>query len=333
MRGSYIAGLTLAALLIALAGGTPLASSASSREEAVPATCPAGATDVAIYDFGYNPDEITVPAGTTICWTNTGQIPHTVTSGLFDSGDLAPGDTFAYTFTDPGTYAYSCTSHPFMTATVTVTPVGPPPPPPPPPLPPPPAPPPPPPPPPPIEPPPPPPPAGILVATVGTNDGTNISLTLNGQRISHLNAGTYAIQVHDNSAVHDFHLTGPGVDRSTTVPFVGTQIWSVTFTDGVYTFVCDPHASIMRGSFSVGTAAPPPPPPPPRAKCKVPKVVGRMLPAARRAIVRSRCRVGRVRRARSAKARGRVLSQRPRAGVTRPRGTRVHLVVSSGRLR
>jgi beta-lactam-binding protein with PASTA domain len=63
----------------------------------------------------------------------------------------------------------------------------------------------------------------------------------------------------------------------------------------------------------------------------VPKVVGKRLPAARRAITRARCRVGRVRRARSLKASGRVLSQNPRAGLSRPRGTRIHLVVSRGR--
>jgi beta-lactam-binding protein with PASTA domain len=89
----------------------------------------------------------------------------------------------------------------------------------------------------------------------------------------------------------------------------------------------------MNGAFSVGSAQLPPPPPPPsaQARCKVPKVVGKRLTAARRAITRARCRVGRIRRARSRKARGRVVKQTPRAGVRRPRGTRVHLVVSRGR--
>jgi beta-lactam-binding protein with PASTA domain len=63
----------------------------------------------------------------------------------------------------------------------------------------------------------------------------------------------------------------------------------------------------------------------------VPRVVGARLATARRLIVRARCRVGRVRRVYSRRARGRVLSQRPRAGVTRARGTRVNLVVSRGR--
>jgi hypothetical protein len=151
---------------------------------------------------------------------------------------------------------------------------------------------------------------------------------MNGARVTHLDAGTYEVQVHDNSTVHNFHLRGPGVDNSTEVEFKGTTTWLVTLTDGTYTFVCDPHASFMRGSFTVGSAQPPPPPP---AKCKVPKVVGKKLVTARRMITRARCRVGRVRRAKSTKPRGRVVKQTPRWGVSRARGTRVHLVVSRGR--
>jgi subtilisin-like proprotein convertase family protein len=60
--------------------------------------------------------------------------------------------------------------------------------------------------------------------------------------------------------------------------------------------------------------------------CRVPRVVGRRLPAAVRAIKRAGCRVGRVRRARSRRA-GRVLRQSPRPGVQRRYGTRVNLVV------
>jgi hypothetical protein len=169
----------------------------------------------------------------------------------------------------------------------------------------------------------------LLVATVGTGDGTNITLTMNGTKVTHLTAGTYTVQVHDNSTFHNFHLTGPGVDRLTTVDFKGTTTWTITFTDGTYKFVCDPHASFMKGSFTVGSTQPPPPPPP--ARCKVPRVIGKKLAVAKRAITRAHCRVGRVRKARSRRARGRVVSQSPRAGVKRPRGTRVKLVVSRGR--
>jgi PASTA domain-containing protein/copper binding plastocyanin/azurin family protein len=169
----------------------------------------------------------------------------------------------------------------------------------------------------------------LLVATVGTGDGTNISLKMNGADVTHLAAGTYTVEVHDNSTFHNFHLTGPGIDQSTEVEFNGTTTWTITLTDGTYRFVCDPHASFMKGEFTVGSAQPPPPPPP--VRCKVPKVVGKKLPVARRTIIRAHCRVGRVRKARSRKARGRVVSQSPRAGLRRPRGTRVNLIVSRGR--
>lgn len=66
-------------------------------------------------------------------------------------------------------------------------------------------------------------------------------------------------------------------------------------------------------------------------RCIVPNVRRKRLAAARAAIRRAGCTVGRVRRVRSNRLRGRVVSQRPRAGARRPRGTRVNLVVSRGR--
>ncbi len=73
---------------------------------------------------------------------------------------------------------------------------------------------------------------------------------------------------------------------------------------------------------------PPPPPPQPPPRCIVPRVVGMTLARARTRIRSRRCSVGRVRRARSTRSRvGRVLKQAPRAGLNRPRGTRVNLVV------
>ena len=81
---------------------------------------------------------------------------------------------------------------------------------------------------------------------------------MNGARVTHLEAGTYEVEVHDNSTFHNFHLTGPGVEKSTDIDFKGTTTWLVTFTDGVYRFICDPHAAQMKGEFTVGSAQPPP---------------------------------------------------------------------------
>lgn len=88
---------------------------------------------------------------------------------------------------------------------------------------------------------------GALAGTVGP--GFEISLTQDGQPVSTLPAGTYRIVVDDQSPVHDFHLTGPGVDEATDVAGKGVSKWTVKLVPGEYTFVCDPHASSMRGSF------------------------------------------------------------------------------------
>ena len=92
-----------------------------------------------------------------------------------------------------------------------------------------------------------------------------VLLNASGQPVTQLAPGTYEIVVDDLAANHNFHLTGPGVNQRTEVPFVGAVTWTVTLTDGTYTYVCDPHAEGMRGTFTVGTQQqPPPPPPPPR---------------------------------------------------------------------
>jgi plastocyanin len=86
----------------------------------------------------------------------------------------------------------------------------------------------------------------------------------NGVRVTQLDPGTYDIEVDDASEEHNFHLSGPGVDRTTTVEFVGKANWTVSFVNGRYVYICDPHATVMRGTFTVGAPAPPPTPAPPR---------------------------------------------------------------------
>jgi hypothetical protein len=92
---------------------------------------------------------------------------------------------------------------------------------------------------------------GSLQANVGP--GYTISLTRDGAKVTHLDPGTYTITVTDQADVHDFHLYGPGVDQATTVDGTGTSTWTVTFTDGTYTYVCDAHPTTMKGSFTVGS--------------------------------------------------------------------------------
>jgi plastocyanin len=75
-------------------------------------------------DFEFRPTTIDVAAGGRVTWTNAGVAPHTVTAsaGMFDSGMLDAGATFAQTFDTPGSYDYVCAVHPEMTATVRVVP-------------------------------------------------------------------------------------------------------------------------------------------------------------------------------------------------------------------
>ncbi|MEU9452933.1 cupredoxin family copper-binding protein [Streptomyces sp. NPDC048277] len=86
---------------------------------------PVSGTAVAIKNFAFSPAALKVPVGTTVTWTNEDTDAHTVTSsgpgGPLSSPALATHATYRYTFTKPGTYAYLCTVHPFMTATVEVT--------------------------------------------------------------------------------------------------------------------------------------------------------------------------------------------------------------------
>jgi len=75
--------------------------------------------------------------------------------------------------------------------------------------------------------------------------------TAAGKRVKTLRAGTYVIKVEDHASIHNFHLRGPGVNKSTSVSGTGERLWTVKLRAGKYTFVCDPHASSMRGSFRV----------------------------------------------------------------------------------
>ncbi len=83
----------------------------------------AGSGAVRIADFAFAPDSSSVKVGDSVKWTNQGSATHTVTAddGAFDSGNLAGGKAFSFTFDQAGTYAYHCNIHRSMTGTVTVT--------------------------------------------------------------------------------------------------------------------------------------------------------------------------------------------------------------------
>lgn len=101
-----------------------------------------------------------------------------------------------------------------------------------------------------------------LTGVVGTNDDFQISLSDANGPVKHLATGTYTLVVHDRSTFHDFHLFGPGVDVATTVDGTGDQTFTVTLTDGTYTFQCDAHLPAMKATFTVGAVIAPPSPAP-----------------------------------------------------------------------
>jgi plastocyanin len=81
--------------------------------------------------------------------------------------------------------------------------------------------------------------------------GPGFEISLDGT--DGITAGDYTIVVNDQSSAHNFHLTGPGgVDVSTSVSEEGEKSFDVTLVAGEYKFQCDPHASSMNGSFTVG---------------------------------------------------------------------------------
>ncbi len=100
--------------------------------QATEVVIPVGAFDPANAGQAYLPLNLTVTVGTTVRWVNNDSIAHTVTSGdsdgavgnadgIFDSGFLNEGDSFVYTFEEPGEFPYFCIPHPWMKGSVTVT--------------------------------------------------------------------------------------------------------------------------------------------------------------------------------------------------------------------
>ena len=83
--------------------------------------------------------------------------------------------------------------------------------------------------------------------------GFTINLTAGGKTVSKLKSGVpYRLVINDRSSIHDFHLTGPGMNRMlTSVDFTGTKSFVLTLRKGVYRYFCDPHAAVIHGSFRV----------------------------------------------------------------------------------
>lgn len=111
------------------AATTAPAETTSEETTSEETTEESGGTDavaVSMENTQYIPEDVEVPSGGTITWTNDDPFPHTVTKEAgpgedFDSGDLGAGDTFEQTFEDAGEIDYVCEIHPNQTGTISVT--------------------------------------------------------------------------------------------------------------------------------------------------------------------------------------------------------------------
>jgi plastocyanin len=91
-------------------------------------------------------------------------------------------------------------------------------------------------------------PASAATPTYNGTVGPGFTITLAKKPTK---AGKVKLVVADKSSIHNFHLTGPGVNVKTSVSATGTKSFTVTLKKGTYRFVCDPHSSVMKGSFTV----------------------------------------------------------------------------------
>jgi plastocyanin len=99
--------------------GSPATSSAATPD--TPSTEPA-AFEVSLAGRAFNPAVLEVTVGDTVTWINDDDTEHTVTAfeGAFDSGELAEGASFSFTFDSPGEYRYRCLFHSEMQGTIVV---------------------------------------------------------------------------------------------------------------------------------------------------------------------------------------------------------------------
>ena len=115
VKRTLTVGLAAVALGLAACGG-------SDSEPAEPAAAKAsGGPAVQVGDNTFTPATIEVKTGDTVTFENGGAIAHTVTGDGFDSGSMAPGDTFTFTADKAGSVSYVCTFHPGMQGTIEVS--------------------------------------------------------------------------------------------------------------------------------------------------------------------------------------------------------------------
>ena len=78
----------------------------------VPAARASTSVTIRVLEYTYDPKTTTIAVGSTVTWRNIGKEAHTATlTGVFDTGNIAPGREASWTFTQPGTFRYVCRIH------------------------------------------------------------------------------------------------------------------------------------------------------------------------------------------------------------------------------
>ena len=90
-----------------------------------------------------------------------------------------------------------------------------------------------------------------LIGSVASDDFTITLTTEDGTDVTSLPAGDYTLEIVDKSDIHNFHLTGTGVDVMSEVGEQEDEDYQITLVEGSYHFQCDPHSSTMFGDFDV----------------------------------------------------------------------------------
>jgi plastocyanin len=110
-----IVALLALALTVALLAGQAAPAARSGTAQA------GGAKTVDIDHFKFHPQTLNVAKGTKVVFSNSAGVAHTATDkGVFDSGRIKPGESFAVRFEQKGIYRYHCEIHPFMHGKIVV---------------------------------------------------------------------------------------------------------------------------------------------------------------------------------------------------------------------
>jgi plastocyanin len=118
----------LAIALAACSSGGTSSPATTAPTHAAPSSSPgggsAGSASITIHNFAFSPATISVSPGATVTVTNKDQVTHTLTAvhGQFDTGGIRAGQSRTFRApSTPGSYAYMCSIHQFMTGTLVVS--------------------------------------------------------------------------------------------------------------------------------------------------------------------------------------------------------------------